>query len=82
MYSVAISDIVEEKMDRFTARVLRAVWSRIIELQDDPRPAGSRPLGDAVPNGYSLLVPEVNYRILYVVNDEDKRVDVFDIYRL
>lgn len=47
----------------------------LISLKEHPRPTGVKKLRGR--DGYRLRVGD--YRILYVVNDEEKRVEVFSI---
>ena len=75
VYTVEIKRSAEKEMDRLPAKSHKNVSNRILALEDNPRPPGSIKLqgGDA----YRLRIGD--YRVLYTIDDEAKRVFVYSV---
>lgn len=74
-YAVEIKRSAEREMNRRPAEIHRRISERILALEDNPRPLGSRKLrgGDA----YRLRVGD--YRVLYTVDDQARRILVYGV---
>ena len=62
-------------MDRLPAKTYDKVVKRFVSLGATPRPVSAKKL--QAREGYPLRVG--NYRILYEVNDEEQKVEVYSI---
>ena len=62
-------------MDRLPAEIHTRISKRILSLEDNPRPLGSRKLrgGEA----YRLRVGD--YRVLYTIDDQARRIFVYGV---
>lgn len=82
-YAVIIARTVEKEMDRLPSHVHDRLARRILSLEDNPRPRGAGKLSNE--EAYRVRVGD--YRILYVVDDEEFVVTVLsvghrrDVYR-
>ncbi|MCD4699495.1 MAG: type II toxin-antitoxin system RelE/ParE family toxin [Phycisphaerae bacterium] len=82
-YEVRIKASAEREMNRLSANVAGRIVKAILSLETSPRPRGCRKLRGRVE--YRLRAG--NYRILYVVNDTTRTVEVMavghrkDVYR-
>ncbi len=82
-YTVVLKRSAERELDALPEATRQRVASRLLALEHEPRPRGSRQLRG--PAGRRLRVGD--YRILYEVDDSQKRVVVFaighrrDVYR-
>ncbi len=72
-YNVEIKRSAEREMNRLPAEMHRRISERILALEDNPRPLGSRKLrgGEA----YRLRVGD--YRVLYTSDDQARRIFVY-----
>lgn len=71
-YSIRINRSAEKEMDRLPAAVFKRVATALLSLEQDPRPRGCRKLRGS--DQYRLRVGV--YRVLYVISDEDRLVEV------
>ena len=74
-YSVFLKRSAEKELIHLPETVHDKVVTKLISLKDNPRPVGARKLEGR--EGYRPRVG--NYRILYLVDDAAKRVDVVSI---
>ncbi len=74
-YTVFLKSSAEKELERFPTRIHDKIVERLISLKEDPRPSGAKKLRGR--EGYKIRVG--NYRILYVINDAEKKVEVFSI---
>jgi mRNA interferase RelE/StbE len=86
MYRITIKRKAEKELDLLPKKILIRIVSVIDELEDNPKPKGSKKLQGSDEPMYRVRVGD--YRIIYVINDEIKIVDIRkighrkDIYRL
>lgn len=82
-YEVHLVPSVEKEMGRFTDLIHDRISSRILTLENNPRPRGFKKLSGR--EEYRIRAGD--YRILYVVNDQDHIVTILavghrrDVYR-
>ena len=82
-FAIHLKRSAEKELDNLPSDIYKKVICRIISLKDNPRPRGVKKLIGK--NGYRLRVGD--YRILYTINSEDKRIDIYsvahrkDVYR-
>jgi mRNA interferase RelE/StbE len=74
-YTVEIKRSAEKEMDRLPDKIHNRISDKILALEINPRPIGIKKLQGE--NGYRLRVGD--YRILYVVNDQLKRIFVYSV---
>jgi len=74
-YSVLLKRTAEKELDGLPDRIYRTVLKRLLGLGEDPRPAGAKKLRGRAE--YRLRVGD--YRILYLVDDEQRTVDVVSV---
>jgi len=74
-YTVEIKKSAEKEMDRLPDAVHQRVSEKILALENDPRPPGSRKLEGG--EGYRLRVGD--YRVLYTVNDQERRLLIYSV---
>ncbi len=74
-YVISLKRSAEKELERFSIKIQDRIVECLISLKDDPRPTGAKKLHGR--EGYRIRVGE--HRILYVVNDAEKRVEVFSI---
>ena len=82
-YEVHLIPSVEKEMDRFTDLVYDRISSKILTLENNPRPRGYKKLSGRE----EYRVRAGDYRILYVVNDKERIITILavghrrDVYR-
>jgi mRNA interferase RelE/StbE len=74
-YEVYISRAAEREMDKLLPEVHRRISRRLLSLEENPRPRGSKKLTGR--DEYRLRSGD--YRILYTVDHEKRAVTVFAI---
>lgn len=74
-YEVRIIPAAEKEMDKLPTAVHARVSQRIISLEDNPRPRGTKKLSGR--EEYRLRVSD--YRILYIIDDKGRSVTVFAV---
>ena len=74
-YVVSLKRSAEKELERLPTKIHDTIVERLVSLKEDPRPTGARKLHGQ--EGYRVRVG--SYRILYVVDDSEKRVEVFSI---
>ena len=72
-YQVEIAPAAQRDFTRLPSEVIRKVDAAIVELEQNPRPHGCAKL-DGSEDEYRVRVGE--YRVLYVIHDEGKRVTI------
>ena len=74
-YQVRIIPSAEKEMDKLPALIHRRISRKILLLEGNPRPTGTRKLSDR--EEYRLRVGD--YRVLYTIDDERHVVTVFAV---
>ena len=74
-YSVALKRSAEKELEVLPEKIHDHIVSQLISFKENPRPAGVLKLRGRP--GYRKRVGD--YRILYTVDDENKRVEVVSI---
>jgi len=74
-YSVEITRTVQRQLRKLPNSIVEWIESKLIELENEPRPIGSIKLTDR--NAYRIRVG--NYRIIYEINDNILVVTVIRI---
>ncbi len=74
-YEVYLKKSAEKELDGLTAKTHDRVVKKLVSLSANPRPAGAKKLHGR--EGYRLRVGD--HRILYEVDDNERRVEVFSI---
>lgn len=75
MYKLILSDKAHKELRKINDKDYLRISDKILILENEPRPVGSIKL--QAKNAYRLRVG--NYRILYEIDDENKRVLVYKI---
>ena len=78
-YAVWVDPRLERKIARFPKDVLQSIDEALRDLRDTPRPPRCRRV-HGIPNAWRIVVRK-DYRILYFVDDETQRVQVYEITR-
>ncbi len=74
-YSVALKRSAEKELEILPEKIHNHIVSQLISFKENPRPAGIIKLRGRP--GYRKRVGD--YRILYTVDDENKRVEVVSV---
>lgn len=74
-YTVEIKRSAEKEMDRLPDKIHNRISDRILTLETNPRPPGVKRLQGG--EGYRLRVGD--YRVLYVIDDQSKRIFVYSV---
>jgi len=74
-YEVRILRAAEKEMDKLPAPVHHRLSQRLLSLEENPRPRGSKRLTGR--KEYRLRAG--NYRILYTIDDRDQVVTIFAV---
>ena len=74
-YFVNLKRSAEKELERLPARIHDKVIERLTSLKENPRPDGAKKLRRR--EGYTIRIG--NYRVLYAINDLEKKVEVFSI---
>jgi len=74
-YVVNLKRSAERELERLPKKIHDRVIERLISLKENPRPAGVKKLRGR--EGYTIRIG--SYRILYVINDSEKKIEVFSI---
>ena len=67
-YTIDYAEDVEDSMKKFPKRDRKAIYDKIDDLKNDPRPNGVEPLKGTWKGLYRIRVG--NYRVIYVVQDK------------
>ncbi len=76
-YTVHLERRVERELRRLPQAVVRRIDVMLRRLAHDPRPSGVVKLSGRTGSGWRVRVGE--YRILYRIDDESRRVEVYRI---
>lgn len=71
-YTVRLKPRAERELDRVPIAVARRIWQKLLSLEREPRPRGTAKLEGV--EGYRIRVGD--YRITYLVDDDERVVDV------
>lgn len=74
-YEVRILQAAEREMDKLPSIVHSRISRRILSLEDNPRPRGTKKLSGR--GEYRLRIGD--YRVLYTINDKNSVVTVFAV---
>ena len=74
-YEVRIISAAEKEMDKLPAAVHKRISRRILTLEDNPRPRGTKKLSGG--EEYRLRIGD--YRVLYTVDDKNGVVTIFAV---
>jgi mRNA interferase RelE/StbE len=74
-YRLLLLPRAQKDLDAFRGRLFERLREAIGILAEEPRPPGSRKLTDA--DGYRVRVGD--YRILYRVDDKEKKVFIYRV---
>ena len=74
-YTAEIKRSAEKEMDRLPGKIHKRISDRILALETNPRPPGSKKLQGE--EGYRFRVGD--YRVLYTIDDRVKRVFVYSV---
>jgi mRNA interferase RelE/StbE len=74
-YTILLKQSAETDLEQLDSSIHDRIVSRLLVLQEEPLPRGVRKLRGR--EGYRLRVGD--YRILYVVNQHDKTVEIFSV---
>ena len=75
VYSVALKRSAEKELEVLPEKIHDHIVNQLISFKENPRPAGVKKLRGRP--GYRKRIGD--YRILYTVDDENKRVEVVSI---
>ncbi len=82
-YQVILHRTAEKELDRLPSKVHRRITTKLLSLENEPRPFGVQKLHGH--DGYRIRVGD--FRILYLINDQKQIVEVIaigdrrDVYR-
>ena len=74
-YEVRILQVAEREMDKLPSTVHSRISRRLLSLEDNPRPRGTKKLSGR--DEYRLRIGD--YRVLYTVDDRERTVTVFAV---
>ena len=74
-YAVILHRAAEKELDHLPAKTRQRISSRLLELENDPRPHGVQKLQGH--DGYRIRIGD--YRVLYLINDKAKSVEVLAV---
>ncbi len=74
-YTVEIKRSAEKEMDRLPGKTHKRISERILALEANPHPPGSKKLQGE--EGYRLRMGD--YRVLYAIDDQTKHVFVYSV---
>jgi mRNA interferase RelE/StbE len=74
-YDVFLKRSAEKELDRLPTNIHDRIIEHLVSLKEEPRPVGAKKLRGR--EGYRIRVGA--YRILYVVDDSAKKVEVFSV---
>lgn len=71
-YTAVLSKKAQKQLDKLPDNIAEPIFDAIIELEENPRPAGNKKLKGR--DGYRIRIG--NYRIIYEIFDSELIVDV------
>ena len=74
-YEIRIVHAAEKEMDKLPRAIHMRISSRILSLEDNPRPGSAKKLSGR--EEYRLRVGD--YRVLYTIDDRNKVVTIFAV---
>ena len=75
IYQVVLKHSAEKELGALQAAIHERIIGRLLALEENPRPAGSKKLQGQ--EGYRLRVGD--YRVLYTIDDKNKQVIVLAV---
>lgn len=74
-YIVALKRFAEKELERLPVKIYDRIIEVLVSLKENPLPRGIKKLHGSP--GYRIRVGD--YRILYAVDEDEKKVEVFSI---
>lgn len=74
-YVVFLKRSAEKELEHLPSKIHDKILEHLFSLGNDPRPSGVKKIHGR--EGYRIRVGD--YRILYIIDDSDKKVEVFSI---
>jgi len=74
-YTVEIKRSAEKEMDRLPDTIHKQISEKILALETNPRPPGTKKLHGE--EGYRLRMGD--YRVLYTIDDQTRQVSVYSV---
>lgn len=74
-YVVSLKRSAEKELERLPTKIHDRIIGHLISLKEIPRPVGAKTLRGR--EGYRIRIGD--YRVLYVIDDSERRVEVFSI---
>ena len=74
-YTVEIKRSAEKEMDRLPDTIHKQISEKILALETNPRPPGTKKLHGE--EGYRLRMGD--YRVLYTIDDQTRQVFVYSV---
>ena len=74
-YVVYLKKSAEKELARLPTEIHDRILKRLVSLKDSPRPPGVKKLYNR--EEYRIRVG--NYRVLYVINEREKKVDIVSV---
>ena len=75
IYQIIIQRHAEKELDALESPVHKRIVTRLLALEDNPRPAGIKKLQGQ--ESYRLRVGD--YRILYTIDDKSKKIFIVSV---
>lgn len=74
-YQINLKKSAEKELERLPNKIHDRIVHRLLFLKKNPRPQNAKKLRGR--EGYRIRVSD--YRILYIINDENKKVEIYSI---
>jgi len=74
-YRIFIKRSAEKELDRLPASIRERIVGRVVNLEDHPRPPGSKKLQGE--ESYRLRIG--NYRVLYTIDNEQHLITIYAV---
>jgi mRNA interferase RelE/StbE len=74
-YAVILRRSAEKELDRLTTKLRQRIASKLLELENNPRPHGVQKLQGH--DGYRIRVGD--YRVLYLIDDKEETIEVLAV---
>ena len=75
VYRINLKRSAEKELERLPDKIHDRIVHRLLLLKNDPRPQNAKKLRGR--EGYRIRVGD--YRILYIIDDENKIVEIYSI---
>ena len=71
-YTAVLSKKAQKQLDKLPDNIAEPIFNAILELEENPRPAGNKKLKGR--DGYRIRIG--NYRVIYEIFDNELIIDV------